>query len=79
MNADYLGLIFLFSAALLLFLRAEAKSDDMAAYVAHSMTGFACLFAIEISLSAGPKWLWMAATAVFVVNFGFLVRRLRHE
>jgi len=70
-------LVFMFGAALLLFARAGDKRDEMAAYVAHSLTGLACLIAIWIGLGDGPRALWVAGAAVFVANFGFLVQRIR--
>ncbi len=75
----YGGLVFLFGAALLLFGRAGAKRDEMAAYIAHAITGLASLIAIGIGFGEGPPALWVAGVAVFVVNFGFLVQRIRHS
>jgi hypothetical protein len=76
---NYGVLVFMFGAALVLFGRAGAKRDEMAAYVAHGITGLAGLIAIFIGLSYGPRVLWAAGVAVFVVNLGFLARRIRQS
>jgi lysylphosphatidylglycerol synthetase-like protein (DUF2156 family) len=72
-------LVVLFGAALLLLARAEAKRDEMAAYVAHAMTRVGPLIAMGIGWGYGPSVLSVAGAAVFGVNFGFLVRRIRHS
>lgn len=78
--AGYGGvLLLLFGAALVLFLRAWSNSDEMAAYVAHSFTGFACLLAVGAGLGAHPPVLTVAASIGFCVNFFYLVRRIRHS
>jgi hypothetical protein len=71
-------LIFLFGAALLLWFR-SAKPDEMAAYVGHGIAALACLVAIGLGFEYGPRLLWIAGAAGFVVNFGFLARRIRHS
>ena len=76
---QYGGLVFLFGAALLLFARAGAKRDEMAAYVAHALTGLAGLIAVGLGFGEGPRALGVAGAAVFVANFGFLVRRIRQS
>ena len=76
---DHYGiLIFLFGAALLLWFR-SLKPDEMAAYVAHGITALACLIAAGLGWQYGPPVLWIAAAAMFVANFGFLVWRIRHS
>jgi hypothetical protein len=72
-------LVFLFGAALLLFGRAGAKGDEMAAYVAHALVGLGGLIALAIGVGYGPRLLWVVGAAVFVVNIGFLVRRIRQS
>ena len=72
-------LVFLFGAALVLFGRAGARRDEMAAYVAYGITGLTGLITIFIGLSYGPRVLWAAGVAVFVVNLGFLVQRIRQS
>ena len=76
---QYGVLVFLFGAALLLFGRTGTTGNEMAAYVAHAITGLAGLIAIAIGLGYGPGALWVAGAAVFIVNFGFLVQRIRQS
>jgi hypothetical protein len=71
-------LIFFFGAALLLWLR-SLKPDEMAAYVAHGITAFACIVAAGLGRQYGPAALWVAAAAGFVVNFAFLALRIRNS
>jgi len=72
-------LVFLFGAVLVLFGRAGAKRDEMAAYVAHGITGLGGLLTVFIGLSYGPRVLWAVGVAVFVANLGFLARRIRQS
>ena len=69
--------LLLLPVAVVLFVVAWAKPDEMAAYLAHSVTAIAALLAITLNL--GASWTAVAfGVALFVINFAFLAVRIRH-
>jgi len=76
---DYGILIFLYGVGIVLFAVGWDKEDETTVYVGHTMIGFASVLAIGMGLGFGVPALWIAAAAVFIVNFGVLANRIRHS
>jgi hypothetical protein len=75
---DLQPVLFLLPVAVVLFVVASAKPDEMAAYLGHSVTAIAALLAITFNL--GSSWTVVTfGVALFVINCAFLAVRIRHS
>jgi hypothetical protein len=78
MSDNYWVIVILGVASFLIFTRGAATRDQTYSFVGHGLTALTCLIALGVGLGYGPAWLWVAAAAAFVVNFVWLVVRIRH-
>ena len=75
---DLQPVLCLLPVAVVLFVVAWAKPDEMAAYLGHSVTAIAALLAIAYNMEA--SWTVVAfGVALFVINLAFLAVRIRHS
>jgi hypothetical protein len=77
---DHYGiLLFLLGVAAVTFAVGWDREVETASYVGHTMVGLAAVLALFMGMGYGPAALSVAAVAVFLVNFGVLVKRIRHS
>jgi len=77
MDERYWVIAFLGLITVTVFARGAARKDDTASFIGHALAGLTCLIAFGVGLAYGPPWVWVAATALFLVNLGWLFVRMR--